>query len=126
MVRRKQRPSTVQGPSVYRQICAIRLRTGTILGRRNRRYSRHRAAGVADLGMKILLDEAMELLRAAGAIVEGDMVRIGSEMVHAASRSLSPMGKPVAAPRSSTRPATPLAPRPRGPYVSGRRVLPFS
>jgi len=40
-----------------------------------------------ELGMKILLPEACELFRAAGASVDGDMVRIGREIVAAALKT---------------------------------------
>ena len=40
-----------------------------------------------DLGVKVLLPEALEMFRAAGATVKGDMVHIGREIVEAALRS---------------------------------------
>ena len=40
-----------------------------------------------ELGMKVLLPEAIEVLQRGGARVEGDMVYIGREMVDAAIAS---------------------------------------
>ena len=50
-----------------------------------------------ELGMKILLDEAVEMYQAAGASVDGDMVKIGRDIVTAALAS-APREIPLFAP----------------------------
>ncbi len=88
MARRKKRPAVTGGPNPYPARLSHPFAPQSLFSDDAIAAIHEMALKVLEeLGMKILLEEAVELYRSAGASVDGDMVRIGRDIVKSALKT---------------------------------------